>query len=209
MSRSSLSPGHSRVLPTRISVKFFVDQPELVNQKALIPVFHGWIRHDVLGTLLVDVADYTHVHHGPGVILVAHEGLYSTDESDGRLGLRYEHKRPMAGTLADQIRHVLDKTLAACRALEREQSLEGAIHFRTDEVLLQITDRLNTPNDDETFRRLQHDVASAFGVIYGDALIRMERDTNRSVFTIRMTALEAAPLETLSDRIRNITALAP
>ncbi len=172
-------------------------------------MLHGWIRHDVLGTLLVDVADYTHVRHGPGVILVAREGLYSMDESDGRLGLLYEQKRPMAGTLADQIRHVLAKTLAACRELEREQSLEGAIRFRTDEVLLQIADRLNAPNNDETFRQLQHDVASALGGIYGDAPIRMERDTNRSVFTIRMTALEAEPLETLSDRIRNVNPLPP
>ena len=56
-------------------------------------MLHGWIRHDVLGTLLVDVADYTHVHHGPGVILVAREELYSMDESDGRLGLLYEQLR--------------------------------------------------------------------------------------------------------------------
>ena len=209
MSGSSLSPGRGQALPTRISVKFFVDQPELVNQKALIPVFHDWIRHDVLGTLLVDVADYTHVHHGPGVILVSYDGLYSMDESDGRLGFRFEQKRPMDGTLADQIRHVLGKTLAACHELEREQSLEGAIRFRTDEVLLQITDRLNAPNDDETFHQLQHDVASAFGVIYGDAPIRMERDTNRSVFTIRITTPEAPPLETLFDQLRDVTALPP
>ena len=51
-----------------------------------IPVFHRWIQTQALDDLLLDVADYSHVHHGPGILLVAHEGKYAVDETGGEGG---------------------------------------------------------------------------------------------------------------------------
>jgi hypothetical protein len=63
--------------------------------KDYIPVFHGWIQRQVLpGHLLIDVHDYSHVHHGPGILLVAHEANLSVDEAEGRRGLVYIRKQP-------------------------------------------------------------------------------------------------------------------
>src|SRR6266481_671034 len=62
---------------------------------AFIPVFHGWIQRQALpGHLLIDVHDYSHVHHGPGILLVAHEANLSIDEAEGRRGLVYMRKQP-------------------------------------------------------------------------------------------------------------------
>lgn len=63
--------------------------------KEFIPVFHGWIQRQALpGHMLLDVHDYSHVHHGPGILLVAHEANISVDESEGRRGLVYLRKQP-------------------------------------------------------------------------------------------------------------------
>lgn len=63
--------------------------------KEFIPVFHGWIQRQALpGHMLLDVHDYSHVHHGPGILLVAHEANISVDEAEGRRGLVYLRKQP-------------------------------------------------------------------------------------------------------------------
>ena len=37
---------------------------------------------------LIDVHDYSHIHHGPGILLVAHEGNFSTDMAEGKRASR-------------------------------------------------------------------------------------------------------------------------
>ena len=50
-----------------------------VELEEFIPVFHDWIQTQQLAELLIDVADYRHVPHGPGVVLVAHDAHYAMD----------------------------------------------------------------------------------------------------------------------------------
>ena len=79
----------------KIGIKFFFTGPATKPLAEYIPVFHGWIRRQALaGHLLIDVHDYSHVHHGPGILLVAHEANLSVDEAEGRRGLVYLRKQP-------------------------------------------------------------------------------------------------------------------
>ena len=56
----------------KIGVKIFVTNPQTVNIRDFIPVFHSWIQqHKVAGHQLIDVHDYSHVHNGSGILLVA------------------------------------------------------------------------------------------------------------------------------------------
>ncbi|MCG3149983.1 MAG: hypothetical protein PCFJNLEI_03450 [Verrucomicrobiae bacterium] len=72
---------------------FFTNSPKPL--KDYIPVFHGWIQRQALpGHMLLDVHDYSHVHHGPGILLVSHEANISVDEAEGRRGLVYIRKQP-------------------------------------------------------------------------------------------------------------------
>jgi len=100
--------------------------------KDFIPVFHGWIQRQALpGHMLLDVHDYSHVHHGPGILLVAHEANLSIDEAEGRRGLVYIRKQP--ATLPEIIEH-------ARRAVELlgkpviEDSFEVFVNDRLAEV---------------------------------------------------------------------------
>src|ERR1700719_5295048 len=87
-----------------VNVKLLVKSPDEVPLEPLIPVFHSWIQGQVLEELLLDVADYRHVSAGPGVVLIGHQGNYSVDNTDNRLGVRYNRKAVLDGTNQDRLR---------------------------------------------------------------------------------------------------------
>lgn len=147
----------------RLGVKLFAAEPSAVRVKAFVPIFHSWIqRQCVEGHQLIDVHDYSHIHHGPGVLLVAHEGNFSTDMADGRLGLAYFRKLPVNVAGEDPLRACAKIVKGAAALLEAEPSLAG-LRFREDEALVISNDRLFAPNDAATFRELKPALTSAFG----------------------------------------------
>ena len=87
-----------------VNVKLLVRNPEDVDLEPLIPVFHGWIQSQRGEGLLLDIADYRHVDAGPGVVLIGHEGNYSVDNTDNRLGVRYNRKAALDGSNQDRLK---------------------------------------------------------------------------------------------------------
>ena len=116
--------------------------------EGLIPVFHRWVRDQCLEETMIDVADYTHVPNGPGVLLVCHDANYSLDQGGGETGLLYSRRRethPSLGnieSLDDRLASVFRRSLEACVLLEEEPSLAGTVHFSGDRFLLWVNDRL-------------------------------------------------------------------
>ena len=90
-----------------INVKLLVKNPAEVDLEPLVPVFHGWIQEQGLEELLLDVADYRHVHAGPGVVLIGHQANYSVDNTDERLGIRYNRKAALNGSNDDALRQAM------------------------------------------------------------------------------------------------------
>ena len=66
-----------------INIKFYLENPETVDLAEYSTVFNSWIQQKRLEGLLIDVADYLHVHHGPGIMLIGHEADYSLDNRAG------------------------------------------------------------------------------------------------------------------------------
>ncbi len=154
---TSTSPQRSE----KIQIKLFADPSALPPLESFIPVFHGWIRDKKLDELLIDVADYAHVHEGPGVVLIGHEADYSIDHADGRPGLLYVRKRGLAESSAEQ--RLIDAIQRAQRAralLEDDPALSG-IRFSNDELLIRVPDRLHATNTDECFAEYQPTVEHA------------------------------------------------
>ena len=79
--------------------------------------------------LLLDVADYRHVHEGPGVVLIGHQANYSVDNTDNRLGVRYNRKAPLDGTNQDRLTQATRAALTAFQRLEAESGLKGKLRF--------------------------------------------------------------------------------
>lgn len=193
----------------RISVKYFVNNPSVVDLPSFIPVFHRWIQEQAVEGVPIDVADYKHVHEGPGVILVGHAGDYAMDMGEGRPGLLYTHKRSTNGDsaatpLRDRLRLVFRTALRGCQLLEAEADLKGNITFQTDEALLTFADRLHAPNQPNTFAGLHDDIQVVVGELYAglDVTLEVADDDPRQPFAVRIDAPGAPGLDTLIGGIK-------
>src|SRR6266853_5825297 len=139
-----------RIELQHVNVKLLVRNPEEVDLEPLIPIFHGWIQDQVGEGLLLDIADYRHVDAGPGVVLIGHEGNYSVDNTDNRLGVRYNRKAALDGSNQDRLRQAARAALIACQRLEADPRLGEKLRFNGQEIEIFINDRLLAPNCDAT-----------------------------------------------------------
>jgi hypothetical protein len=149
-----------------INVKIFLQNSQDVDLEPLIPIFQGWIQDQADGDLLLDIADYRHVEAGPGVVLIGHEGNYSVDNTDGRLGVRYNRKAALSGTNQDRLAQATRAALTACRRLEVEPRLSGKIRFRDDEIEVFVNHRLIAPNRDSTREMFDTDLQTFFKKLF-------------------------------------------
>ena len=132
----------------RICAKLYAPEPGVADS-AFVPVFHDWIRRRVIGGVLLDVADYTHVPDGPGVVLVGHEFTYSPDRSDGRFGLLVQRRLSTGLTAEESVAATLQALFAAADKLEAHRTLGGVIAFDRTTLRIESNDRLRAPNDIE------------------------------------------------------------
>jgi len=177
-----------------INIKFFIENPETVNLADYAAVFNTWIQKQRLDELLIDVADYLHVHHGPGIMLIGHEADYSLDHRAGRLGLLYNRKEQLEGTTQEKFAQAARAALSAAQILENENSLK----FRGSEVQLIVNDRLLVPNTAETFTSLEPDLRSFFDQLYEGAEYLLAHHADpRERFTINLTTKSSFNVTTL------------
>jgi hypothetical protein len=149
-----------------VNVKLVVRNPEEVDLEPLIPVFHGWIQNQVGEGLLLDIADYRHVDAGPGVVLIGHEGDYSVDNTDNRLGVRYNRKAALDGSNQDRLKQAARAALTACQRLETESRLGGKLRFNGQELEIFINDRLLAPNSGATRQAFESDFEKFFKQLF-------------------------------------------
>jgi len=188
----------------RLGIKFFAAEPAAPQVTEFIPIFHTWIQRQIVQEhLLVDVHNYSHIHQGPGILLVAHQGNFSIDMADGRMGLLYYRKQPAAGSLHDRLVTILKSTLQGCSLLEDEPSLRGRFRFRTDDLLIIANDRLNTPNEEPTFLELQPVLSAVFERILDGAGFTLSRSSNdpKERFAVRVQTSPSADAKTLLARV--------
>lgn len=175
-------------LPRKLQVKLYAESGTCPEGEAFVPVFHRWIRQNVLDALMIDVADYGHVPGGPGVLLVGHAFDLWVDRGEGRPGLFFSQKReapPPEQRLVEALRRVL---FAADR-LTREPELSG-LRFATSELLFRVNDRLAAPNADSTFAALRAELAAGLERALGPVTLTRE-GSHLELFSVRVRA--AAP----------------
>jgi hypothetical protein len=133
-----------------VNVKLLVKNPAEADLEPLIPIFHGWIQEQVFEELLLDVADYRHVPAGPGVMLIGLQADYSVDNTDDRLGVRYNRKAGADGSNQDRLRQAAHAALRSFQRLEADHRLGGKLRFDGQELEVFINDRILAPNNAET-----------------------------------------------------------
>lgn len=201
------SPG-SATDAVKLDLKVFAAEGSVVEPDELIPVFHRWIQTRHLDDLLIDVADYSHVPEGAGVVLVAHDAHYGFDLGEGRPGLLYSRRRETHPSLRglsgldERLASVFRSALIACRKLETESSLAGRLRFRGDELLLRVNDRLRAPNTEGAAAVLRPGIESLLGRLYPGTGFEIEREGEpRDLLTLRIRAHRTVPVAMLLGRL--------
>ena len=192
--------------PHRMSVKFYFDDLS-VDVEEFIPVFHRWIREDVVpNELLLDVADYKHIIDGPAILLVGHEADYVIDLTGGNPGLQYVRKRDLGADLPEALATTLTQALNGIKLAENDIELQGKLKLRTDAATIVLLDRLNYPNQSQNGNgaagqavqgRLLENLSALFG---GDATITRVENDAREPLTFELNAPSAPDVDTLLGR---------
>jgi hypothetical protein len=149
----------------KINVKVFTAQPNQVSLADFIDIFHSWIQ--ATDGVYHDVADYSHMQAGPGIVLVAADANVSIDETGNRRGLLYSQKSKLGGSNLEKLSTVLRFALESCQRLEDEPALAGKLRFAGNELEIVVNDRLVAPNTDETFDEIRPDVDFLARRLYG------------------------------------------
>jgi hypothetical protein len=183
-----------------VNIKFYLENPETINLADYAAVFNTWIQNQRLEELLIDVADYLHVHNGPGIMLIGHEADYSLDNRNGRLGLLYNRKEQQEGTTEEKLAHAIRAALTVAQILEKENGLK----FNGSEVQVLVNDRLLVPNTTETFESLEPDLKVFFGQLYSGAEYSLAHHSDpRERFTVNVKTASNFDLNTL---LKNLAA---
>ena len=160
----------------KLNVKFFVEQPNAIALTDFIEIFHSWIQ--ATDGVYHDVADYSHMQAGPGVVLFANSANVSIDESGDRRGLLFSQKAPLAGNNQEKLRTVLRSALENCRKLEAEPALGGKLRFAANEAVISLNDRLLCENSQEGFDAIKGDVEAVAKQLFGGGAVSLKRDSD-------------------------------
>ncbi|HXT16154.1 MAG TPA: hypothetical protein VN706_11030 [Gemmatimonadaceae bacterium] len=169
----------------RVCAKIYSPNAAFPDER-LVPIFQQWIRDGAFAGVLLDVADYTHVPDGPGVVLVGHETTFSMDRSDGRLGLVAQHRRPFArdtgdagdgGDASGGVVATLQALFDVADELERAM-VDADVRLDRTRIRVESNDRLRAPNTDAGFASFAPVIAEAARRVMGGGEVVVERVAN-------------------------------
>ncbi len=186
----------------RLAVKFFIepDPAAPVELEPFIGLFHEFIQAAQVDGLLIDVADYSHVPDGPGVILVGHDVEYALDRAGGLPGLRTLGKAFDDASLDVALRETVRKALGCVAAIETDG--RTGLSFDTSALEIQLLDRLRAPHTDEAIEAALGEVAPTVDALFGEALLEAaELGDPRSPPTLRAATSRSTDASTLLSRL--------
>ena len=130
----------------KFGVKLFFNTNGSINSKDFIPVFHSWIQDNIFDDhLLIDVADYSHILDGPGVMLISHEGHFSLDQEGLQPGFMYMRKTEIAGSFTERFNMVLSTVIKAANRLS-DNNISKQVDFKPNSLRFIANDRLYAEN---------------------------------------------------------------
>jgi len=172
-------------------VKLFATADSQPHLGDAIAVFHRWIQEKRLPETMIDVSDYQHVPHGPGVILVCHEAIYGLDQERGKLGLLYNRRAALDGSEEDRLRQGIHAADSAAAQLEREPEFSGKLRFDRRAWEVAVNDRALAPNTEDTWSQLSPVIQKVFDSMLGSGNYRLERASDpRELFRVTVLSCQ-------------------
>ena len=174
----------------KFGVKLFIEVHGSYSYKEFIPVFHTWIQDKLVEDhLLIDVADYSHIPDGPGVMLIAHEGYFSLDQEKHKPGIMYMRKTNMEGNFKDRFSKVLLITTEAVKRI-RNNDITNDVDFISNSFRFIANDRLYAENTRYNQNFYKKEIQKAINNKYPDSKVEFEDFSGkkeRLAFTARFS----------------------
>lgn len=148
-------------------VKLFATPESHPHLGDAIQVFHRWIQDNRVPEIAIDVSDYEHVPEGPGIILVCHEAIYGLDQAKGKLGLVYNRRTELNGSIEERLRQALNAAENAAAMLEQEPEFADRLRFDRNAWEVVVNDRALAPNTPATWDALTPTLCRVFDSIIG------------------------------------------
>jgi hypothetical protein len=192
----------------KLTIKLFAANDTFAPAE-FVPIFHKWIQtQSVADHLLIDVADYAHVPAGPGSLIVASEANIHMERSDNRLGVLYVRKQPITGAtnFGETLKGIFTYALAAAAKMETDETLNGRLKFRTDEIAVGLNDRLIAPNKPETIAEYHPLITAFFTKLFPGESITIEPSSKspKELIDLRVKSSGVASIATLVERVKTI-----
>ncbi|MCP5419451.1 MAG: hypothetical protein H6969_03000 [Gammaproteobacteria bacterium] len=186
----------------KLGVKLFVEPNPNIDLLDFITIFHRWIQTRALDEYPIDVADYSHVPDGPGIMLIAREGNYAFDETGGRQGMVYYAKRPLDGDFPTRLTRIFKRTLQVCQLLEGESALKGRLRFLGNELQIFANDRLLAPNNQITATTLMPMLGDVLVTLFAGKAHTMDWEANpKERFSVIAKTPEPVSISELLNRL--------
>ena len=174
----------------KFGIKLYLNTNGIFNSKDFIPEFHNWIQGKVVSNhLLIDVADYSHIPDGPGVMLVAHEGHFSLDQENLQPGIMYMRKTEMEGSFKERFIKVLSTTIQAANLL-CDNNINQEIDIIKNSFRFISNDRRVAENTLENQNYYQDEVQKALVEKYPESNVYYEdssSENERLAFTVNLS----------------------
>ena len=171
----------------KFGIKLFFNTNGSFNSKDFIPVFHNWIQDKVVSDhILIDVADYSHIPDGPGVMLIAHEGHFSLDQENRQPGMMYMRRSELEGDFKERFIHVLSTTIQAANRL-RDNKIIKEVDFIHNSFRFITNDRRIAENTFENQNLYKDEVQKALAELYPTYAVEYEdisSENERLAFTV-------------------------
>jgi hypothetical protein len=186
----------------KFGIKFLATDAQGIDILELIPIYHRWIQDKALDDLLIDVADYSHVPAGPGVMLIAHEGNYALDETGHERGIVYYSKQKLTGELPERFAQVAYKALKATQLMSNDAGLKGALRVSGTELQFFANDRLAAPNTDESYEEIEPAFKRFLDRLYDGAPYTLSREEDpKERLSFRVHVKANVSVDTLLSRL--------
>ncbi len=124
------------------------------NLKSFIPIFNKWIQNNNIPQhTLINVADYTHIPFGPGIMLIAFEGNFGIGYEEHGLGFSYNRKTNFneSEESIKMIKDILDISIAL---ILNDSGIKEKIQF-SNEYILFSNDRFEYKNNYTDEKKIQ------------------------------------------------------
>ena len=164
----------------KFGIKLYLTTNDSFDSKDFIPVFHNWIQDKVVPNhMLIDVADYSHIPDGPGVMLIAHEGHFSLDQENHDPGMMYMRRSKWGGDFKERFINVFSTAIQAATRL-RDNKINKEVDFIHNSFRFMTNDRRVADNTYENQNLYKDEVQKALAELYPTCEIEYENISSKN-----------------------------